>query len=342
MGAISNKRDSKNGKTTNDAEKPKGFKAWGTNLGKFLAKLIFWSLISFGFIVSIKETRFTSLKIPDFLKDFSESGKSDKSNGSFMNIFKSFFSEEKKGSEYSPFEQWLSTIYNKTLQTNNYALSKMNDILHTIFGLSYIKLNKQSGILNNAFSVINAFLLFTLAPFFGFGYAGVTSLITFIQPFISSYKERSLLKLGNILSFIVILCLLFFFLISGIITSWSMYLLILPLLFFGPYLFEGFEMYRNILNKLPIIQDNSSSDNSLIEKQINFINMFIGTENKNFFSEFAIPVFKKVIGILINIVLIYAAATTTTYGLSSSVTIGMWIGFIILNISMITTVLATI
>jgi hypothetical protein len=345
MGTISDKRNKKNGTTEKKDNSPKGFSEYGKNLGKMLFHLFIWSIVSFGFIVSIKETRFTQFSIPSFLKDFSNelNKKKPQDSGNFissiitmiMNMIQDIFggsSQEKHN--YSPFQKWLSTIYNKTYQTENNILNRLNDAIQMIFGLSYIRVNKQSSGGHAAFSVISALLLFILAPFLAFGYSAITWAVSFFTPMIQAFENRELLKFESFISFIFVLFSLWFFFFSGLFVVSPIYsFVIICMLFFMPYILAGLDLLRKSLTYM--MNMSSGKEKEGLQDAISAITYIIGQDNIDYFGTYAAPVFKKVIPFLINFLLIYAAATTTTYGLPEGVSIGMWIGLAIFNIGAI-------
>lgn len=345
MGTISDKRNEKNGITEKKDNSPKGFKEYGKNLGKMLFHLFVWSIISFGFIVSIKETRFTQFSIPDILKDFSNQLNSIKPGdfGSFitsiftmiMNMIQDIFSGfSGTKHNYSPFQKWLSTVYNKTYQTENDILKRLNDAIQMIFGLSYIRVNKQSSGAHTAFAVISALLLFILAPFFAFGYSAITWGVSFFTPMYQAFENRELLNYGSFINLIFVLCSLWFFFFSGLFVVSPIYsFIIICMLFFMPYILAGLDLLRKSLTYM--MNMSSGIEKEGLQDAISAITYIIGQDNIDYFGTYAAPVFKKVIPFLINFLLIYAAATTTTYGLPEGVSIGMWIGLAIFNIGAI-------
>lgn len=353
MGTISDKRNKKNGTTEKKDNSPKGFGAYSKNLGKMLFHLFVWSIISFGFIISIKQKGFTQFSIPEFLKDFSK-----KEGFSIKKMMK-------HKTELNGFEKWSSTIYYKLIESENNILHTMNGHLQTIFGLSYIHIHNNSDISNYIFSTLSALFLFILSPFLIIVYSMITSTIAFFKPIISSFVNRDVLNYASIINLIIVLCLLWVFFISGIFTSPIVFLIILLFLSFGPYIVKIADILKNILqtqinHKESILKENmtllkqvsSTKDVKKIEpikdtisglkntlstlnELIMPLNRLVGAEKITYFKEYGLPVFKKVIPFLINFLLIYAAATTTTYGLPEGVSIGMWIGLAIFNIGAI-------
>lgn len=336
------KKEKNNDKTKSDDDKKKGIKPYLINLLKKLIYLLIFSFISFGILMSTQIKKNIKSRIPDIVTDFTAKITEPNNSNSHVNKEKTQREIEKLKKAYKetgPIIKWLSTTYNKTFKKDSDIYNEINSIIGSLFNISILDTKKTGNETNiketpgqSIFSMILTSLYFFLSPILLLINPPISAAINYIAPFYYNFEYSNLLfnDFNVILGIIVYIITQFVNFFSDAFTAYTGFWGTFTTMIFEPYLYNAFFVAKKYI-------DPKNEDTKVILDLINIL-LDDDKENYNYWKTKAVPMIKKIAPVLVNLFLIYSAVSSRNY-LPSQITIGIWVGIILINIPIILSLL---